>query len=321
MPLSHSQHPSGARVLHTVQSETGGTKSGIGHTRKADGKGQQQANVGPAVTKKRTGKKQEGSAPLKKAGGDSKSGKGGVGATPSAKAKAKNSNKKSKANSASAGTEIKDSGPDQATIARSRQPGSGMVTPDKSYAQAMQTVPGTNGTAGLITTSPAKMLIGDDSARAKGKNAALKLIVKNKTDGQTSKAIAQATANSQARQSGSPQTTNVTGRQQSLGACQESTMLNKTPKKRVLVRSPSDPERALLIKKVKTAVLATSGFYSESDEPRSDSSIRTVEPTRYYVDSDNIDYMGTYKPCSDAQYMGTAADSHISGADTLIYQF
>ena len=27
--------------------------------------------------------------------------------------------------------------------------------------------------------------------------------------------------------------------------------------------------------------------------------------------------MGTYKPCSDAQYMGTAADSHISGADTL----
>ena len=125
-----------------------------------------------------------------------------------------------------------------------------MVTPDKSYAQAMQTVPGTNGTAGLITTSPAKKLIGDDSARAKGKNAALKLIAKNKTDGQTSKAIAQA------RQSGSPQTTNVTGRQQSLGACQESTMFNKTPKKRVLVRSPSDPERALLIKKVKTAVLA-----------------------------------------------------------------
>ena len=67
--------------------ETGGTKSGIGHTRKADGKGQQQANIGPAVTKKRTGKKQEGSASLKKAGGDSKSGKGGVGATPSAKAK------------------------------------------------------------------------------------------------------------------------------------------------------------------------------------------------------------------------------------------
>ena len=224
--------------------ETGGTKSGIGHTRKADGKGQQQANVGPAVTKKRTGKKQEGSAPLKKAGGDSKSGKGGVGATPSAKAKAKNSNKKSKASSASAGTEIKDSGPNQATIAaKSRQPGSGMVTPDKSYAQAMQTVPGTNGTAGLLPTSPAKKLIGDDSARAKGKQAALKLIAKNKTDGQTSKAIAQATANSQARQSGSPQTTNVTGRQQSLGACQESTMLNKTPKKRVLVRSPSDPER------------------------------------------------------------------------------
>ena len=299
----------------TQNKETGGTKSGIGHTRKADGKGQQQANVGPAVTKKRTGKKQEGSAPLKKAGGDSKSGKGGVGATPSAKAKAKNSNKKSKANSASAGTERKDSGPDQATNARSRLPGSGMVTPDKSYAQAMQTVPGTNGTAGLITTSPAKMLIGDDSARAKGKNAALKLIAKNKTDGQTSKAIAQATANSQARQSGSPQTTNVTGRQQSLGACQESTMLNKTPKKRVLVRSPSDPERALLIKKVKTAVIATSCFYGESDEPRSDSSIRTVEPTRYYVDSDNSDYMGTYKPCSDAQYMGQPL-IHISAALT-----
>ena len=202
-------------------------------------------------------------------------------------------------------------------LQQSYQPGSGMVTPDKSYAQAMQTVPGTNGTAGLLPTSPAKKLIGDDSARAKGKQAALKLIAKNKTDGQTSKAIAQATANSQARQSGSPQTTNLTGRQQSLGACQESTMLNKTPKKRVLVRSPSDPERALLIKKVKTAVLATSGFYSESDEPRSDSSIRTVEPTRYYVDSDNSDYMGTYKPCSDAQYMVTAADSHISGADTI----
>ena len=301
----------------TQNKETGGKKSGIGHTRKADGKGQQQANVGPAVTKKRTGKKQEGSAPLKKAGGDSKSGKGGVGATPSAKAKAKNSNKKSKASSASAGTEIKDSGPNQATIAaKSRKPGSGMVTPDKSYAQAIRTVPGTNGTAGLLPTSPAKMLIGDDSARAKGKNAALRLIAKNKTDGQTTKAIAQATANSQAR-SGSPQTTNVTGRQQSLGACQESTMLNKTPKKRVLVRSPSDPERALLIKKVKRAVLATSGFYSESDEPRSDSSIRTVERTRYYVDSDNSDYMGTYKPCSDAQYMVTAADSHISGADTI----
>ena len=144
-----------------------------------------------------------------------------------------------------------------------------------------------------------------------GKQAALKLIAKNKTDGQTSKAIAQATANSQARQSGSPQTNNVTGRQQSLGACQESTMFNKTPKKRVLVRSPSDPERALLIKKVKAAVLATSGFYSESDEPRSDSSIRTVEPTRY------CDYMGTYKPCSDAQYLVTAADSHISGADKV----
>ena len=199
----------------TQKKETGGTKSGIGHTRKADGKGQQQAKVGPAVTKKRTGKKQEGSAPLKKAGGDSKCGKGGVGATPSAKAKAKNSNKKSKASSASAGTEIKDSGPNQATIAaKSRQPGSGMVTPDKSYAQAIRTVPGTNGTAGLLPTSPAKMLIGDDSARAKGKNAALRLIAKNKTDGQTSKAIAQATANSQAR-SGSPQTTNVTGRQQS----------------------------------------------------------------------------------------------------------
>ena len=66
-------------------------------------------------------------------------------------------------------------------------------------------------------------------------------------------------------------------------------MFYKTPKKRVLVRSPSDPERALLIKKVKTAVLATSGFYSESDEPRSDSSIRTVEPTRYWV---NIQFKG-----------------------------
>ena len=211
---------------------------------------------------------------LKKQGATANRAKGGVGATPSAKAK--NSNKKSKASSASAGTVIKDSGPNQAIIAaKSRQPGSGMVTPDKSYAQAIRTVPGTNGTAGLLPTSPAKMLIGDDSARAKGKKAALKLIAKNKTDGQTTKAITQATANSQAR-SGSPQTTNVTGRQQSLGACQESTMLNKTPKKRVLVRSPSDPERALLIKKVKTAVLATSGFYSESDEPRSDSSIRTV---------------------------------------------
>ena len=82
--------------------------------------------------------------------------------------------KKSKANSASAGTEIKDSGPDQATIAaKSYQPGSGMVTPDKSNAQAMQTVPGTNGTAGLSPTSPAKKLIGDDNARAKGKQAAL----------------------------------------------------------------------------------------------------------------------------------------------------
>ena len=49
----------------TQNKETGGTKSGIGHTRKTDGKGQQQANVGPAVTKKRTGKKQEGSAPLR----------------------------------------------------------------------------------------------------------------------------------------------------------------------------------------------------------------------------------------------------------------
>ena len=126
-----------------------------------------------------------------------------------------------------------------------------------------------------------------------------------------SKAIAQATANSQARQNGSPQPTNVTDRQQSLGACQESTMLNKTTKKRVLVRSPSDPERALLIKNVKTAVLATSGFHSESDEPRSESNIRTVEPARYYVDSDNSGYMGTYKPCSDAQYMVTAADSHL----------
>ena len=67
---------------------TGGTKSGEGHTRKADGKGQQQANVGPTVNKKkRTGKKQEGSAPLKKAGGDDKSDTGGIEATPSLKAK------------------------------------------------------------------------------------------------------------------------------------------------------------------------------------------------------------------------------------------
>ena len=57
---------------------------------------------------------------------------------------------------ASAGTERNDSGPDQATMAKHYQPGSGMVTPDKSYAQAMQTVPGTNGTAGLIPTSPAE---------------------------------------------------------------------------------------------------------------------------------------------------------------------
>ena len=93
--------------------------------------------------------------------------------------------------------------------------------------------------------------------------------------------------------------------------------LNSQARQNDTVRSPSDPERALLIKKVKTAVLAASGFYSESDEPRSESSIRIVEPTRYYLDSDNSDYMGTYKPCSDAQYMVTAAVSHISGAETV----
>ena len=65
------------------------------------------------------------------------------------------------------------------------QPGSGMVTPDKSCAQATQTVPGTNKiTTGQTTTSPVKKLIREDSARAKGKQAALKLIAKNKTAGQ-----------------------------------------------------------------------------------------------------------------------------------------
>ena len=55
--------------------------------------------------------------------------------------------------------------------------------------------------------------MGDYSERAKGKQAVLKLIAKNKTQ-----AIAQAR-----------QPTNVTGRQQSLGAGQESSMLNKIP--------------------------------------------------------------------------------------------
>ena len=40
---------------------------------------------------------------------------------------------KSKADSASAGTEKKNSGLDQATMAKPYQPGSGMVTPHKSY--------------------------------------------------------------------------------------------------------------------------------------------------------------------------------------------
>ena len=149
--------------------------------------------------------------------------------------------KKPEADSANASAEKKDSSPDQA--------GSGMVTPDKSNAQSLQTVPGTNGTTSQKSSSPEKKLIRDDSARAKGKRVVLNLLTKKKDNSQQTKAIAQATLNSQTRQNGTPQPTNVTGRQQSLGACQESTMLNKTPKKRVLVRSPSDPERELLIKK------------------------------------------------------------------------
>ena len=60
--------------------------------------------------------------------------------------------------------------------------------------------------------------MGDDSERAKDKQAVLKLIAKNKTGGQKTQAIAQAR-----------QPTNATGRQQSLGAGQESSMLNKIP--------------------------------------------------------------------------------------------
>ena len=41
------------------------------------------------------------------------------------------------------------------TIAKPYQPGSGMVTIDKSHAQAIQAVPGTNGTTGQMPTSPA----------------------------------------------------------------------------------------------------------------------------------------------------------------------
>ena len=52
----------------TQNKETGGTKSGIGHTRKADGKGQQQANVGPAVTKNGRGRNKRDLHLLKKQG-------------------------------------------------------------------------------------------------------------------------------------------------------------------------------------------------------------------------------------------------------------